>query len=69
MSNVNFIDLTGVRIPRPPSTPRGSIDLLSRRLLTHKRAELARKRRDYFDYCHSQLSQAEIMENFEASLK
>ena len=69
MSNVNFIDPIGVRIPRPPSTPRGSIDLLFRQFLTHKRVELARKRRDYFDYCQSQLSQAEIMEDFEASLK
>ena len=69
VSNINFIDPMGVRVPRPPSTPRGSIDLLSCQFISHKRAELARKRRDYSDYCQSQLSQAEIMENFEASLK
>ena len=38
VSNVNFIDPMGVRVPRPPSTPRGSIDLLSRQFLSHKRA-------------------------------
>ena len=40
VSNVHFIDPMGVRVPRPPSTPRGSIDILSSQFLYHKRAEL-----------------------------
>ncbi|MEW8545936.1 MAG: hypothetical protein AB2693_20635 [Candidatus Thiodiazotropha sp.] len=71
VANVNYIDPQGVRVPRPPSssTQQSSIDTSSQEFNTYKRTELAKKRRDYSAFCGSQLSQAEIMENFEASLK
>ena len=67
--NPSFIDPGAIVLPVPPtSVVRPAEVEEDPQFLAHKRAEMAKKRRDFSDYNSSSVSQAEIMDTFEASI-
>lgn len=67
--NPSFIDPGAIVLPVPPSTVlRPSEVEEDPEFLSHKRAEMAKKRRDFSDFNSCSVSQAEIMEKFESSI-
>lgn len=69
VSNSNFIDPGASIIPFPPETILKPVEVeTDPEFLSHKRAETAKKRRDFSEYNSSAISQAEIMDKFESSI-
>ena len=67
--NPSFIDPGAIVLPVPPTSVVKPAEVEEDpQFLAHKRAEMAKKRRDFSDFNSSSVSQAEIMDKFEASI-
>lgn len=64
VNNSEFINPGDTRMPRPPIIQEKNIEKLPE-FLSHKRAELIKKRRSYADFNRDQTSQEELMHAFE----
>ena len=67
--NPNYINPGNLKLPLPLARSAYLIDISQAQLLQHRREQEHQKRQEYSQYCGSCLSPAEIMFNFEQSLR